>query len=646
MRLNEKKAVAAMKKGKKGTRPEDEDWDFLKNKYEEGMELARPWHQKWLIDIAFYVGRQYTFFNSSAWLLQQLREVKGRIRNVDNQILPKVRRQISDGIRNDPTISVVPNTDDEEDVKAAKTGDKVLKNFWRNNKMKKKVRKLRTWQYVTGNGYVHDTWNPRLGGITVSEEGKLKYRGDVDLQIYGPFNVLVPYAVFGDDELNDFPWVMIATPRTLEYLAAKHKDGARVTKENLPTQQYETNHIFGLASGKGVESQDKAVEMHLYVKPSYVFPKGVELIGANGVIFEKKDYPYDEYPLEHFKDIEVPGIFHGIATMDHAIPLQKTWNRTSSGIDEFNRMMAKGKGLAPKGCELEALPDDTHGEWLSYKPVMGHKPEIMTLKGLPQTYQMLLEITQVSLENLFSQHEVTRGTNKSDIRSGDMVRELLEQDSRGNLPSHAIFEEGLESVSSRVLKRVQKGYGDERVLKITGKEGEFESFRFKGADLRNNTDVHVKRESSMPDSRVAREAMILRRFEVGFYGDPTDREVRRMVQNMLDDAVTHDVYSDDRLDEQNARIENITMTQGGFDKLVVNRYDNHMIHYKEHNHFRKKREYQELKIKDPRLFGQMEQIIEGHTSQHLSFIKEMQAAAVEREEKPKPKLKTVKGGKE
>ena len=63
-------------------------------------------------------------------------------------------------------------------------------------------------------------------------------------------------------------------------------------------------------------------------------------------------------------------------------------------------------------------------------------------------------MTKVSLEDLYSAHEVSRGTNKSDIRSGDMVSLLLEQDAFGKLPSHAVFEEGLEAWGSRILEEV------------------------------------------------------------------------------------------------------------------------------------------------------------------------------------------------
>jgi len=638
MRLRRKKAVERLLA--KPTRDDkDSLWSWLKDHYDLGVELRSPFEQRWLIDMAFYVGRQYTFFNQSAWILQQLRMVKGRIRNVDNQLLPRVRRQIADSIRHDPVMSVVPHSTDDEDIKSAKIGDKVLRAKWRDLKMKKKLRKMNTWKFITGNAFLDDRWNPRIGPMVFDEKtSKMVYQGDVDVDVWSPLEILVPYAALGEDELNDFPWMIKHKFRQLDWIIDFYKEaGKKVKAESLPKNYFDTGYLFGEPSGSAKMKAEGAVVMELYKRPCSDYPKGIFIAGANGIILNKQDYPFSDYSLEHFKDIEVPGVFWGMATMELGIQLQKTWNRTISGIDEFNRLLGKGKGLVPRGAKLEALPDDTHGEWLQYKPVMGHKPEIMTMKSLPQTYSLILEITRSSLQDLFSQQEVTRGTNKSDIRSGEMVDILLEQNSIGGIPSYSIQEEGMESLFSRILKRIQKGYDTDRILQVTGREGEFDVFPFKGSDLRNNTDVHVKRESSLPESRVARSAIIERRYKEGFYGDPADPEVRRNVQNMLDDSITENIYEDVKLDETNARVENMTLTQTGITSLLVNHYDDHQIHVKEHNHFRKSREYQQLKMENIKLFVELDTVFQDHIQQHQVFIQQMMEAQIATQER-------IKGG--
>ena len=116
---------------------DDKLWDFLKEKFDEGNSLRQPYEQRWLITLAFLANKQYVFYNKSSRLVQHLITPKGRIRVVDNQMLPKYRKQISRFIRNHPKMSVIPASTDNEDIKAAKKGDKLLKSLWKSQKMRK-----------------------------------------------------------------------------------------------------------------------------------------------------------------------------------------------------------------------------------------------------------------------------------------------------------------------------------------------------------------------------------------------------------------------------------------------------------------------------------------------------------------------------
>ena len=564
-------------------------------------------------------------------MLQQISRIKGRARRVDNILLPKWRRQVADLIRDDPQMTVVPNTNEDEDIKAAKIGHKVLTSFWRNARMKKKRRELAGWIYATGNAFLDDRWNARLGPTQVDpKSGKFVYLGDVDAGVWSPFEVILPVVFLGDTDLHRMPWLIKAKWRTLDYIRANYKRGGDVTSESGASPTFGADLISGRV-GMTNSKIEGAILMDFYHQPCVAYPNGLFLTAANGIVLQKEAYPYNYYNIEHFKDIDIPGVFWGRATLTEAVPLQVRWNKTSNSIDEFNQVAAKGKLLAPRGSSLETIPDDTHGEIVYYKPVMGHVPTWMQPKGLPPSMELSLNMTKVSLEDLYSAHEVSRGTNKSDIRSGDMVSLLLEQDAFGRLPSHAVFEESLEAWGSRILKRFQDGYDTERMIKVAGRDNEYEIFAFKGADLRNNTDVSVKRQSSLPDSRVLRNAEVMNRFEKGLYGDPLDPEVRRHVMNMLDDAVVDDLYGDTKLDELYARYENNTLIQGQVTDLKVNQYDNHAIHVQEHNHFRKTLDYQKIKLQNPKAFMEAEVIFETHTMQHQIFLKQMEAQMIQRQ---------------
>lgn len=605
----------------KGRSKEEKLWAYIDNKKTLGLTARRPFERTWMLSLAFLAGRQYTFFNSTTHAVQNLDPVRGRVRKMDNKLLPRVVRQIADFISSDPVMSVVPSTTEEEDIKAAGAGDKFLKSLWQSTKMKKKVRKLGGWLYSTGNGFLDHEWNSKLGPIEINKDtGVAEYLGDVDIGVWGPFDIVVPYTAGVDTDLHEYPWMIKMKWKNLEHFVAKYPGkGDKVVNEGKGTILYDINFLFG-TGGVGDNNFEGAMEVKYYEKPCPAFPKGLAVVAANGVVLSVSEYPYDKYNIEHFKDIDIPNIFWGKATMEDAISLQKTWNTTLSDIQEFNRTMGRGKYLIPHGSNFKIEFDNVTGQHVYYKPVMGHKPEMMDLKGIPATFTEILQVTDQSFNGIFSQHEVTQGTNKSDIRSGEMVSLLQHQDAQGVVPAHQIFEESLESLMSGVLQRIQKGYTQPRMIEVVGRDNEVEAQSFSATDLRGNTNVTVKKQSSLPESRAGREARTLDKFEKGLYGDPRDPEVRRQVMNMIDDAVVKDIFSEDKKDEVIAQWENRLLVQGN---VQVNPYDNPMIHLREHKMFQKSLDYQKLKIMSPKVFIDIEARFLKHNQVHQKFADEM-----------------------
>jgi len=625
-KLLESKAANYMKKKPpaKQSREEGVLYSFIDRRKRDGLESRRVFEQRWLLSLAFYAGRQYVFFNRSAHIVQNLEPVRGRIRMLDNQIMPRVRRQIADFIKNDPIMSVVPSSTEDEDIKAAKAGDKFLESFWQSNRMKRKIRQLAGWQFVTGNVFLDHRWNAKLGPIQLDEKtGKMVYLGDVDVGVWSPLEIVTPAVAMGDVNHHSFPWMIRMKWRSLEYLTEHHAKGNLVQAESMPSALIDTNFMLGGSTGSQARKFPGAMLIEYYHKPDKLFPKGLFCTAANTIILDATDYPYTKYNIEQFKDVDIPGQFWGKATMEDAIPLQKTWNQTLSDIHEFNRTMGRGKYLIPDKSNFRIEFDNVTGQHIYYKPVIGHKPELLSLKNMPTSFGQTLELTWNSFNNLFSQHEVTQGTNKSDIRSGEMVAILREQDAHGAIPSHAIFEEGLEGLMGGVLRRVQKGYDQPRMIKVLGRDAEVEVMSFSAADLAGNTDVSVKRQSSLPDSRLARESRVMNRFERGLYGDPNDPEVRRHVMNMLEDAIVKNIYAGDKKDEAVANWENRLLTQMN---LPTNAYDNDALHLKVHLEFQKSMDYQRLKLEDRKLFIEIETRFLAHNTIHQKRVMEQREA--------------------
>ncbi len=309
MRLNVKSAQRFFEKQRSKQNDKDRElWPVVKNYYDLGLEMRRPFEREWIVNLAFLAGRQYVFFNSQAHMLQQISRIKGRERKVDNIIMPKWRRQVADLIRDDPQMTVVPNTNEDEDVKSAKVATKVLQYFWRTSRMKRKRRELAGWIYATGNGFLDDRWNPRLGPTSLDpKSGKLVYLGDVDAGVWSPFEVILPVVFLGDTDLHKMPWLIKAKWRTLDYIRGLFpRDGERVTSESFPNPIMGADLVGG-RFGMPAPRVEGATLMECYIQPCKDYPKGKFVTGANGIILQETDYPFNSYNIEHFKDIRCKG---------------------------------------------------------------------------------------------------------------------------------------------------------------------------------------------------------------------------------------------------------------------------------------------------------------------------------------------------
>jgi len=77
------------------------------------------------------------------------------------------------------------------------------------------------------------------------------------------------------------------------------------------------------------------------------------------------------------------------------------------------------------------------------------------------------------------------------------------------------------------------------------------------------------------------------------------------------------------LDETYARRENEMLAQGERGaKLLINQYDDHALHLKEHVHYQKGMDHQKLKFTDNSVFMKAEIAFGEHNAIHQQFVEE------------------------
>ncbi len=596
---------------------------FAQDKFTVAKDLRRLFDIKWYISRAFYKDEQYVFWNKAiGGLARQPETDMRRVRLVDNQIKPRVRKQQAKLLRLRPRAEVLPNTMERSDIDAAELGTDLLKHLHRTLKADKVARAVANWITTTGNAFVVDYWD--------------KDKKEIAIDVDSPFSWYLPVQSFGPVELQEMPWAIRAKLRTVEWI--KDTYGKDITPESWTADQnilLMMRDIEVGASGLEVTHIPSAVVKEVWIKPTKKQPKGDYFVVANNVMchtgtfpnYGSAEEPIYEYPATHFRDITIPGLFWGQATMESAIPLQKDWNRVRSSVIEWVRSMAKGKWLAMKGQGLSPTAlDNEHGEVVEFSFQRGFVPQQARIVPLPQAVFQALDANKQSMMDIFSQHEVTQAQNRSDLRSAAMVAMLLEQDDTAPSMTYHDFEDNWASLWKHILMIAQKYYDTTRVIKIVGAGQDIKMRSFVGTDLKDNTDVFVATGTHLPENRLAKQAVVMERFTAGLYGDPKDPQVTSKVRRMLDDSIEEDVYDDMKADVEVAMSEN-RMFRNGQQDVPINEYDNHPIHIAEHERDIKSPEVQAM-VRQPG-GDKIVQAYLTHNRQHAEKLREQMQAQLE-----------------
>jgi hypothetical protein len=114
------------------------------------------------------------------------------------------------------------------------------------------------------------------------------------------------------------------------------------------------------------------------------------------------------------------------------------------------------------------------------------------------------------------------------------------------------IEHAVELLGRHYLSLVSTYWEDERVVKVTGRNQEFEAIHWKKGALRGNIDVRVQTGSALPISKAARTAMITEWIQMGILTPELGMEILEMADltRVVDEML---------VDKKQAQRENLKM---------------------------------------------------------------------------------------
>lgn len=514
----------------------------------ESLERGRAFNERqWKLNMAFYKGKQYSYFPRNAWQLTTLPTEDGdkprwRVRLVSNQIMVGAHSLLAKYTKTKPQMFATPGSSSESDVKAAQLSERLLEYWWEEMKLDDKLEEALLWGIIAGQGFWKISWDPQAGkamkflldpsGQPITDDalkdafrGKLEqygippqeqtvYVGDIKVDVMSPFHVYL------DNSAKTFS--------ECKYAICKHyldpdeiysRWGVWLNPDSVTADPDKT-----LPLGNAEDAAERTVKQINvgYFLPTAALPEGRYVVwaasedGKDAQPLEDGPWPYPitELPLVKFPGLRVPGSVYDSSVIEHAIPLQKELNRTLSQLVEFKNLTLKPRVWAPVNSLRQRLTNEP-GAVYEYNPINGMKPEIEQLPSMPSYVFEHLKDIGTRIKEIFGQTEVLEGRVPPNVEAGIAIDLLQEMAIDRMAPTIKLIENAIEDAGQFMLCLAQQYYIEPRLLKIKGSGGSYMVQRFNQADLDSGVSVSVQAGSGIPRTRAGQQARIMQYMQMG-----------------------------------------------------------------------------------------------------------------------------------
>lgn len=570
--------------------------DFEK-KFEQAKSQRYKFEKQWYLNLAFYGGKQWVNWQNGPYSeLSRLVEPPRppwRVRLTVNKIRPLIRGEIARMTKEDPRFYVVPSSTEEEDVVAARAGERVAEHLVRELKIKKEVRKATFWASVCGNGFIKDWYEPEEYDF----DGQ---KGKIHTEAITPFHLFIP--LIEEQELERQPWIIHTLAKEPGWI--KNKFGVEIEPDSSSSGGG-VEQKFLSAIGVSTNKKQMVSVKEIWIKPNDEFPDGAVCMWAGDqMLYFQDEWPFEheEYPFSKLDHIPT-GRFYSESIITDLIPLQREYNRTRSQIIEAKNRMAKPQLIAPKGSVDADRITTEPGQVIYYTPGFT-PPQPLPLQALPSYVLQELDRIQADMDDIAAQHEVSKGMAPPGVEAATAIAFLQEQDDTKIAHSINSIEELSERLGKHLLSHVIQFWKAERTIQVTGVNNMWEVAALSGKNLKGNMNIRVEQGSATPSSRAGKRAFFTELADKGHMGSQD-------LLKYLGIGETNQLHEDALKDVRHAQRENFEMARGG--APAVNTWDNHIAHIVSHDDFRKTTEFRNL---DPLA----QQTFEQHANMHHQVI--------------------------
>lgn len=551
--------------------------------------VVETYHGPWTEYIAYLEGDQYTYYSK---LLRSLVDitplVEREVKNVYNRILPLIRQQWGE-MRYPHSFYVVPNTIESEDKKAATIASVLIEYTNVLRQFNHKINFAKLWALVTGNVFWKEWWNKDLFGYVEGKDKKpAKENGDIDYNWVNPFNVRPdPYGKTREE------WRWLIEGKLVPKSALE--DEFDLPRGTLPEETFGTVKQGIFQRPDAIKPKEQMIiRMERWVRGSKSKPKGRFSVIGGGFLLWDDDSPAPEADIPYFQIMGLMPILDeqwGDSSVRIAKDPQRQINRLGSMIDEHIQYF-RPKAMIPRNSLVsreKAAFCRAGIDFVEFSPTGYGNPYWASPPALPEIIIRWLNFNETEIETETSVRKTMQGQlpKYASRASGELFRGLIAQDQKVLYPAIEDQEVQLQAAMKYRLQLIQKHYSQPRMVKITGKQKEPSVEYVKGAEIRNNTDVRIHSGVDLMRSIEAKREVVDALIQKGAITDP--KEAFELL-----DVKTVEEHMEDRFIDERQAYRIIDLFKQGKSYIVPSPDDNHDVHFKIFNNFRKTEEYDTL----------------------------------------------------
>lgn len=576
----------------------------------------RSFELQWQLNMNFLMGNQYCQIGPSGEIEDEDKDYYWQQREVYNHIAPIIDARLSKLSNMKPSMTVVPASGDERDIKTAKVSKKIVNSIYNKLAVSGMINQANKWSEVCGTSFYKVTWNSAKGSLIGKNDlGKAISSGDVEITVCPPFEIYPESSSCAD--INDCKSIIHARAYHIEDI--KNIWGVEVEGSDVNVFSLDNSNMSDAFGFFGENKRyingtrkDYAVVIEKYEAPTIEFPNGKLTIIAGNKLVYLGDLPYKNgnegercFPFIKQTSIEQPGLFWGVSIIERLIPIQKSYNTIKNRKHEFMNRLSMGVLTVEDGSiDTENLEDEglSPGKVIVYRQG-ANPPSFMSFDKIPVDFSseeisLLEEFTTVSGVSDLMTNSVSKYTNLSGIA----LQRLIEQDDSRIACTAESLKEAIKTMGKHVLRLYRQFASIPRLSKIVGDNGDIEVFYFNSSDI-SSDDIVFETENEIGETTAQKRAMVFDLINAGLLQDENGKLSNRMrvkALELLGFGVWENAQDINELHLKRAASENLKMIESG-ETISPLEVDEHDIHITEHTAFLLGGEFEKKAQKNPRL---------------------------------------------